>query len=173
MPLDPQIVALIAVAAAAVAVLALLVAAAAHLRLRRIRRRLVLLQRDAGGADIGAPDILTALARQAQEATALRGELEQARRSIGATRRDLARALRHVAVVRYDAFGDMGGRLSFSAAMVDDDGNGLVLTTIVGRHDSRTYCKGLSAGESDGALSPEEQQALDFARSDLPARARR
>ncbi|QIM22262.1 DUF4446 family protein [Phycicoccus sp. HDW14] len=80
-------------------------------------------------------------------------------------RADLAQALRHVAVVRYDAFGDMGGRLSFSAAVVDDDGDGLVISSIHARGESRTYAKGVVGGASDATLSPEEQQALAAART--------
>ena len=63
---------------------------------------------------------------------------------------DLADAIRHVAVVRYDAFGDMGGRLSFSVAMLDDSGDGLVLTSINGRTETRTYAKGVKAGSQRG-----------------------
>ena len=82
-----------------------------------------------------------------------------------ALRADLAQALRHVAVVRYDAFGDMGGRLSFSAAVVDDRGDGLVVSTIHARGGSRTYAKGVVRGGSDATLTPEEQQALAAART--------
>ncbi len=74
------------------------------------------------------------------------------------------RALRHVAVVRYDAFGDMGGRLSFSAALLDDQGDGLVLSSINGRSETRTYAKSLVGGESEHTLSPEEQDAITAAR---------
>mgnify|MGYP001291918524 CR=1 FL=1 len=80
-------------------------------------------------------------------------------------RRELAGSLRHVAVVRYDAFGDMGGRLSFSAALLDDTGDGLVISSIHARGESRTYAKGLVGGKSDTTLTPEEQQALAAARS--------
>ena len=80
-------------------------------------------------------------------------------------RHDIAQALRHVAVVRYDAFGDMGGRLSFSAAIIDDAGDGLVISSIHARGESRTYAKGLVAGRSDTTLTPEEQQALAAART--------
>jgi hypothetical protein len=73
-------------------------------------------------------------------------------------------ALRHVSVVRYDAFGDMGGRFSFSAALLDDAGDGLVLTSIHGRSETRTYLKGLTSGTSDIELSPEETQAVRIAR---------
>lgn len=74
-------------------------------------------------------------------------------------------ALRHVGVVRYDAFGDMGGRLSFSAAFYDDRGNGLVLSSINGRTETRTYAKSLVDLRSDHTLSPEEQEAIEAARS--------
>ena len=80
-------------------------------------------------------------------------------------RGDLAQALKHVAVVRYDAFGDMGGRLSFSAALVDDAGDGVVLSSIHARGESRTYAKGVVGGRSDVTLTPEEQQALAAART--------
>lgn len=80
-------------------------------------------------------------------------------------RADLRQALRHVAVVRYDAFGDMGGRLSFSAAVVDDHGDGLVFSSIHARGESRTYAKGVVGGTSDVTLTPEEQQALAAART--------
>lgn len=86
------------------------------------------------------------------------GELE-------ALRADIGQSLRHVAVVRYDAFGDMGGRLSFSAAIVDDRGDGVVLSSIHARGESRTYAKGIAGGDSDATLTPEEQQALSAART--------
>ncbi|WP_353952088.1 DUF4446 family protein [Knoellia sp. S7-12] len=82
-----------------------------------------------------------------------------------ALRADIGQALRHVAVVRYDAFGDMGGRLSFSAAIVDDLGDGVVLSSIHARGESRTYAKGITGGGSDATLTPEEQQALSAART--------
>ena len=85
------------------------------------------------------------------------------RDDLTAARADLSDALRHVAVVRYDAFGDMGGRMSFSAALLDDAGDGLVLTSINGRSETRTYAKGVKGGSSDHSLSPEEEQAIAYA----------
>ena len=78
-------------------------------------------------------------------------------------RLDVADALRHVAVVRYDAFRDMGGRMSFSAALLDDAGDGLVISAIHGRTETRSYAKGVKGGTSDQQLSPEERQAIAFA----------
>jgi hypothetical protein len=88
----------------------------------------------------------------------LRGEVH-------ALRAEVSDALRHLAVVRYDAFGDMGGHLSWSMALLDDSGNGVVLTSIHGRSDARTYAKNVSDWSCDQQLSPEEEEAIKFARS--------
>src|SRR5436305_5400931 len=93
----------------------------------------------------------------------LRQQISVEHQELAAARADLSDALRHVAVVRYDAFGDMGGRLSFSAALLDDAGDGIVLTSINGRSETRTYAKGVKGGDSDHSLSPEEQQAIGYA----------
>jgi hypothetical protein len=79
-------------------------------------------------------------------------------------------SLRHMAVVRYDAFGDMGGHLSWSMALLDDEGDGVVLTAIHGRTDARTYAKNISGWSCDQPLSPEETDAVATAR---PAQRRR
>lgn len=70
--------------------------------------------------------------------------------------------LSRVAVVRYDAFEDLGGRLSFSAAIVDDSGRGLVISAIHGRTETRSYLKQVPVSGDGGQrdLSPEEAQAL-------------
>ena len=77
-------------------------------------------------------------------------------------------ALRHVAVVRYDAFGDMGGRLSFSAALLDDSGDGLVLTLDQRAVRDPHLRQGLVGLQSDHSLSPEEQQAIAMRQADAP-----
>lgn len=112
--------------------------------------------------------VVVVLARTAElrrRVAALEAHRPAGEADLAVLRADLAQALRHVAVVRYDAFGDMGGRLSFSAAVVDDDGDGLVISSIHARGESRTYAKGVVGGESDATLSPEEQQALAAART--------
>ena len=70
------------------------------------------------------------------------------------------RSLQHVGLVRFDAFEDMGGRLSFSAALLDIDGNGIVLTSINGRNETRMYAKPVEAAVSKYHLSDEEQAAI-------------
>jgi hypothetical protein len=92
-------------------------------------------------------------------------DLEGLRGEVQALRVEAADALRHLAVVRYDAFGDMGGHLSWSLALLDDSGNGVVLTSIHGRSEARTYAKNISAWSCDQAMSPEEDEAVKFAKS--------
>jgi hypothetical protein len=86
------------------------------------------------------------------------------RQEVAALRREGTDALRHLAVVRYDAFGDMGGHLSWSVALLDDSGNGVVLTSIHGRSDARTYAKSISGWTCEQQLSPEELEAIEHAR---------
>jgi hypothetical protein len=74
-----------------------------------------------------------------------------------------AGALRNVALVRYDAFPDMAGRLSFSLALLDSRGDGVALSSISGHSDTRVYAKGISNGKGEHELSPEEKQAVSAA----------
>ena len=69
-------------------------------------------------------------------------------------------AIQRVGLVRYDAFEDVGGRLSFSCAMLNDDGDGMVMTSINGRQDTRVYAKPVYHGESTHNLSQEEAAAI-------------
>lgn len=78
---------------------------------------------------------------------------------------DGALAVQRMAVVRYDAFPDMGASLSFSLALLDDQLDGLVVTSITGRAESRVYCKPVVDGHSDQSLSDEEMAAIDAAAS--------
>jgi hypothetical protein len=156
--LDPSVRDALVIAALVVALLALVLAGVALRRLGRIRKDLVLLS-----ADGDAPSFVEAVARKTEEVRGLRTEVDDLTALLARTRTELADALRHVSVVRYDAFGDMGGRLSFSAAMLDDGGDGLVLTAIHGRSETRSYIKGVKGGSSEASLSPEEQQAVSYA----------
>jgi hypothetical protein len=155
--LDRPLLDEIAIGAAALSVLAVVLATAANARVSRLRRGF------SGLDGEGKATVLDSVRSVMDEARAARAELDQTRADLAAARNDLADALRHVAVVRYDAFGDMGGRLSFTAALLDDAGDGLVITSIHGRSEARTYAKGVKAGSSDQTLSPEEQQAVQLA----------
>jgi len=148
----------LAVVAAGLAVFALVVAVVLVVQIGRLRRAY-----DALVDGDGSATFPEALARSTAGAHALRREVQGLRQELASVHADLTSALRHVAVVRYDALGDLGGRLSFSAALLDDAGDGLVLTSIHSRSDTRTYAKGVQGGGSEHDLSPEERQAIAHA----------
>src|SRR3954463_14208895 len=103
--------------------------------------------------------------RRRSGAEALPEDVHGLRQEVAALRAEAKDALRHLAVVRYDAFGDMGGHLSWSLALVDDGGNGVVLTSIHGRSDARSYAKNLLGWTGEQPLSPEEEAAVAQARA--------
>lgn len=105
-----------------------------------------------------------AAARRRSATDALPEDVLGLRQEVAALRSEAGDALRHLAVVRYDAFGDMGGHLSWSLALLDDGGNGVVLTSIHGRSDARSYAKSVTEWTCEQQLSPEEEEAIARAR---------
>ena len=73
---------------------------------------------------------------------------------------DVQGPLSRVAIVRFDAFADISGKLSSAAALLDEHGMGLVITTMNGRENSRNYLKHVKQGIGVAALSPEEHEAV-------------
>jgi hypothetical protein len=98
--------------------------------------------------------------------------LDKAVRSLHATdkrqQHQIESGVRRVALIRYDAFEDVGGQLSFSAALLDEHGSGLVLTSINGRQETRVYAKPVAEGTSTYNLSLEEEEAIRRAMADDP-----
>ena len=158
MELEPDVVAVLAVVATALVVVLGVVVVALGLRLRRLDRT----YRVAIGPD--APDdLVAAVAEQ-------RGAIDRLRADIGTvhgnteTLRELQRAaVSRIGLVRYDAFPDMGGMLSFSAALLDERGDGVVISAINGRSETRAYGKPLVSGSSEHNLSDEEEAAVKAA----------
>ena len=70
-----------------------------------------------------------------------------------------------VAIVRFRAFEVMGSDLSYAVAMLDSHNNGVVLSSIFAREDSRSYAKPIVNGTSTYAMTKEEEEALHQAMS--------
>lgn len=70
------------------------------------------------------------------------------------------RTANKIGIVKYDAFPDVGGRLSFALAMLDESNSGFVLNAIHGREGCYTYVKEIVKGESYIVLGQEEKEAL-------------
>lgn len=108
----------------------------------------------------GGGDVLALLEGQRDEFTAMRAALHAQAEDNARSRAIVGRTVSRVATVRYDAFEDMGGQLSFSSALLDEAGNGVVFSCINGRDQARTYAKQVIAGEGQQNLSAEEDQAV-------------
>lgn len=142
-----------------VAVFSLLVAIVAVLNARKARQQLLIFRGTASESDILAAGVM-----QVERVDDLAEKVARLGQSVVVAQRDVAAALRHIAVVRYNATGDMGGQYSFSMAMLDDEANGIVITSIQGHAMARTYSKTIVKGKSDTVLSPEETEAIKNAR---------
>jgi hypothetical protein len=163
--LDANTVALLAVIATSLSVLLIVVLVVLALRLRVVRRAQV---RAFGGKE---RDVLEVLADQSALLHALEQHVAALDVRADELRERLRRDLSRVAVVRYDAFEDMGGALSFSAALLDERGDGMVISAINGRSETRAYAKQVVGGDSEHSLSAEEFDAIDAAMSERPAGA--
>ncbi len=75
-------------------------------------------------------------------------------------RQFLRKTLVRTAMVRFRAFEDMGGDLSYAVAMLDADNDGVIFSSIFARADSRSYIKPIKGGSSEYALTDEEKGVL-------------
>ena len=157
-PLSEDLLTILVLVSLGAAALLLLLVVVLAVRLRGLRRRVAAVDdRDE------RPDVLASTKAQADELAALRHDLGVVHQNTEVLR-DLVRdSVSRVAVVRYDAFEDMGGALSFSAAMLDERGDGLIVSAINGRTETRTYAKPVEGGSSEHHLSDEERTAIQQA----------
>lgn len=98
-------------------------------------------------------------------------ELEEDHHLQGEQIKSLAQSLKgkkgNVGVIRFNAFAYEGSDLSFSIAIIDENTNGVVLTSIYGREESRVYAKPLDNGSSNYHLTSEEIEAIQKAKENL------
>jgi uncharacterized protein YjiS (DUF1127 family) len=112
----------------------------------------------------GATGIVIAVTAHRRAARAVRECNELIQGAVGSRGTVDPHALRDVAIVRYDALNEMSGQLSFSLALLNALGDGVVVSSINGRAETRTYAKPVRAGKGTQELSPEETQAVHSAR---------
>jgi hypothetical protein len=115
------------------------------------------------GLVVGAVGILIAIIAHRRAARAVAECTALVNGSVGSRGTVDPRALRDLAVVRYDALSEMSGQLSFNAL-----GDGVVLSSINGRSETRTYAKVVRSGSGAQPLSPEEEHAVRAARLGQP-----
>jgi hypothetical protein len=98
------------------------------------------------------------------EIDTLKSEAIHINEEIGHIKENLLITFQKVGVIKYDAFKEMGGKLSFVVALLDKNNNGILINSV---HSSRegcyTYLKEIIKGESFLELSEDEKKALNQA----------
>ena len=85
------------------------------------------------------------------------------RQEIRNLQEDLLGTLQKVGILRYDAFSEMGGNLSFAITLLDGNNNGYIINSMHSREGCYNYIKEIVKGESYIELSEEEAESLDRA----------
>ena len=88
---------------------------------------------------------------------------KQNRQDVKDIYRKMEKDFKKLGIVKYDAFNEMGGKLSFALAMLDGNNSGLVINAMHSREGCYTYIKEIVKGESYVELAEEEAEALDRA----------
>ena len=76
-------------------------------------------------------------------------------------------SFKKIAIHRYDAFAEMGGKLSYSLCLLNDDNDGFIMTSMHNREGCYTYVKEVIKGNTFVILSDEERQVLEEARESI------
>ena len=140
---------------AALLVVALIWLLALNVRLNRAVRHYQRITRGVDGGDLKW--ILEREIWRIQEATEKTEVLARRTDVLAAVQE---RCVQRVGIVRFNPFQDTGGDQSFSVAMLDAHGDGLVLTGIYSRKETRFYAKPILGNTSSYTLTPEETEAI-------------
>lgn len=107
----------------------------------------------------------SAILHRFQEIDVLKSESKYTMEKLNIACDTLITAYQKVGIVKYDAFKEMGGKLSFSLCLLDDENNGFILTSMHTREGCYTYVKEIIKGESFVVLASEERKALEEAKN--------
>jgi hypothetical protein len=119
------------------------------------------LRRVFGGKKAGDLEgVMRDIIKELQELKNSRQEIEKYLETV---EKRLRRSAQHVGVVRFNPFQDAGGDQSFALAIMDENKNGLVISSLYGRENSRMYAKPLEKAASRYQLSGEELKAIEEA----------
>jgi hypothetical protein len=135
-------------------------------QIRQLRHRYAGLVTGADGKDLG--ELLSMYVEQMGLAASKADQLTKTSEDLG---RRLTNSIGRLGLVRFNAFEGTGGEQSFALALLDDGGNGLVLSSLQGRTESRLYAKPVREWDSTHSLSVEERVAIDQARQSEVDRA--
>jgi len=104
-------------------------------------------------AEIASKDLV-------KKVQALETKLEQTTKELGDLKQEMRRAICKIGITRFNPFKEIGGDQSFSIALLDEEHNGVIVTSYYGRELNRVYAKQIQGGKSEHELSEEEKEAI-------------
>ncbi len=110
-----------------------------------------------------AKNLETVIIERLQQVDDLIASNESNEKSIENIVKEMRLTYQKMGLIKYDAFHEMGGKLSFSLAMLDMRNNGFIINAMHTREGCYTYIKEIVDGNSIIVLSEEEKEALDRA----------
>lgn len=110
-----------------------------------------------------AENLSAAIEENFQQVETLERAYEKNEEMFQSTLHNITSTFHKLGIVKYDAFKEMGGNLSFALCLLDDSNTGFILNTMHGRDSSYTYIKEIIKGEAYATLGEEEKEALDKA----------
>lgn len=93
----------------------------------------------------------------------IKNSIEKNKKDIHALYRKFESSLQKVGIIKYDAFDQIGGKLSFCMALLDENNNGFILNSVYGAEGCYTYTKEIKNGNCETSLGQEEEKALSIA----------
>ena len=110
-----------------------------------------------------AENLADAIEENFKQMNEIQKDYEETKQDIDETLQRMKSTFHKIGIVKYDAFKEMGGNLSFTLCLLDDMNTGFILNTMHGRDSSYTYVKEIIKGEAYATLGEEEKEALEKA----------
>ena len=126
-----------------------------HLKIGKVRGQHALLMR--GMTDENIEDVVI---KYIQEVDGYRARIDKIDEKIAGLDQKLGRQAANQEIIRYNAYEDQGNDLSFSLAILNDDADGFVLSSLYNRNDQRVYAKPVQKGQSPYQLTDEESEVI-------------
>jgi hypothetical protein len=131
----------------------------------RLSRKLGAIMRHQGrtSKEAGGTANDSSTAESSEAISDLRAKIEKLSEQQREQALSLSNCIQKIGLVRFNAFDDVGGEQSFALVLLNGNGDGIAVSSLYGRQDSRLYAKGIVNGEGERPLSDEERRALQQA----------
>lgn len=93
----------------------------------------------------------------------IKNSVDKNKKDIRVLYKKMESAFQKIGIIKYDAFNQMGGKLSFSLALLDENNNGFIMNSVHSTEGCYSYTKQIIDGKCDISLGEEEKQALAMA----------